>query len=92
MSGEEITAIFAGEIHGQRIKKYQDMYKKDDYMAFMTKKPHAHLNEMFGHNDLTEDDFEKEEYKGSIVSVIDESHYTAQFRRRTYSGNLIRRN
>lgn len=46
-------------------------------MAFMTKKPHTHLNEMFGHNDLTEDDFEKEEYIGFVLSVIDESHYLA---------------
>ena len=29
------------------------MYKRNDYIAFMTKKPEVHLNEMFGHNDLT---------------------------------------
>lgn len=46
------------------------MYKKDDYIAFMSKQPHVHLNEMFGHNNLTEDDFEKSEYKGIIKSVI----------------------
>ena len=34
------------------------MYKRNDYIAFMTKKPEVHLNVMFGHNDLTEDDFE----------------------------------
>ena len=35
------------------------MYKKGDHIAFMSKQPHFHLNEMFGHNHLTVDDFEK---------------------------------
>ena len=47
------------------------MYKKDDYIAFMTKQPHVHVNEMFGYNSLTEDDFEKKEYKGIILDVVD---------------------
>ena len=38
------------------------MYKKGNYIAFMTKQPEVHLNVMFGYNDLTEADFEKTEY------------------------------
>ena len=51
------------------------MYKKDDYIAFMSKQPHVHLNVMFGYNNLTEDDFEKLEYKGIIKSVIDNGYF-----------------
>lgn len=51
------------------------MYKKGNYIAFMTKQPEVHLNEMFGYNDLTEDDFEKTEYIGFILSVIDDKTY-----------------
>ena len=45
-------------------------YKKGDYVAFLSNKPIAHLNDMFGYNDLTEDDFEKTEHIGFIKSVI----------------------
>ena len=31
----------------------QNIYKKGDYVAFLSNKPIAHLNEMFGYNDLT---------------------------------------
>ena len=51
------------------------MYKKGNYVAFMTKQPEVHLNEMFGYNDLTEADFEKTEYIGFILSVIDDMTY-----------------
>jgi hypothetical protein len=51
------------------------MYKKGNYIAFMTKQPEVHLNVMFGYNDLTEDDFEKTEYVGFILSVIDDKTY-----------------
>lgn len=51
------------------------MYKRKDYIAFMTKKPEVHLNEMFGHNNLTEDDFEKTEYVGFIMQVHGDNTY-----------------
>lgn len=51
------------------------MYKRNDYIAFMTKKPEVHLNVMFGHNDLTEDDFEKTEYVGFIKQVHGDNTY-----------------
>ena len=51
------------------------MYKKGNYIAFMTKQPEVHLNVMFGYNDLTEEDFEKTEYVGFILSVIDDKTY-----------------
>lgn len=51
------------------------MYKKDSYIAFMTNEPQVHFNEMFGHNDLTEDDFEKAEHIGFVKTVIDERNY-----------------
>ena len=51
------------------------MYKKGSYIAFMTKQPEVHLNEMFGYNDLEESDFEKSEYTAFIKSVIDERTY-----------------
>ena len=51
------------------------MYKKDDYILFMTNEPQVHFNEMFGYNDLTADDFEKTEHTGFIKSVIDEENY-----------------
>ena len=51
------------------------MYKKGNYIAFMTKQPEVHSNVMFGYNDLTEDDFEKTEYVGFILSVIDDKTY-----------------
>ena len=54
------------------------MYKKGDHIAFMSKQPHFHLNEMFGHNHLTVDDYEKEEYVGIILSVIGNGIYTAK--------------
>ena len=53
------------------------MYKKGNYIAFMTKQPEVHLNVMFGYNDLTEADFEKTEYVGFILSVIDDKTYLA---------------
>ena len=55
------------------------MYKKDDYIAFMTKQPHEHLNEMFGYNDLTENDFKKKEYKGIIMDVSDTGYFKIYF-------------
>lgn len=51
------------------------MYKKGSYVSFMTKDPEFHLNEMFGYNDLTEEDFEKTEHLGFIMSVIDDKTY-----------------
>ena len=51
------------------------MYKKDNYIAFMTNEPQAHYNEMFGYNDLTPEDFEKTEHIGFIKTVIDEKTY-----------------
>jgi len=51
------------------------MYKKDNYVAFMTNEPQVHFNEMFGHNDLTEDEFEKTEHIGFVKTVIDEKNY-----------------
>ena len=51
------------------------MYKKGNYIAFMTKQPEVHLNVMFGYNDLTEADFEKTEHIGFILSVIDDKTY-----------------
>ena len=51
------------------------MYKKGNYIAFMTKQPEVHLNVMFGYNDLTETDFEKTEHIGFILSVIDDKTY-----------------
>lgn len=51
------------------------MYKKDDYILFMTNEPQLHFNEMFGYNDLTVDDFEKTEHIGFIKTVIDEETY-----------------
>ena len=52
------------------MNREQNIYKKGDYVAFLSNKPIAHLNEMFGYNDLTEDDFEKTEHIGFIKSVI----------------------
>ena len=52
------------------MNKENNIYKKGDYVAFLSNKPIAHLNEMFGYNDLTEDDFEKTEHIGLIKSVI----------------------
>ena len=51
------------------------MYKKDNYVAFMTNEPELHFNEMFGHNDLIEDKFEKTEHIGFVKTVIDEKNY-----------------
>lgn len=51
-------------------KEQNVIYKKGDYVAFLSNKPIAHLNEMFGYNNLTEDDFEKTEHIGFIKSVI----------------------
>ena len=51
------------------------MYKRNDYITFMTKKPEVHLNEMFGHNNLTKEDFEKTEYVGFIMQVHDDNTY-----------------
>jgi len=51
------------------------MYKKGNYIAFMTKQPEVHLNVMFGYNDLTEADIEKTEHIGFILSVIDDKTY-----------------
>ena len=51
------------------------MYKQGDHIAFMTKQPQVHLNEMFGYNNLTEDDFEESEYKGIILDVFFDKVY-----------------
>ena len=51
------------------------MYKKGNYIAFMTKQPEVHLNVMFGYNNLTDADFEKTEHIGFILSVIDDKTY-----------------
>lgn len=53
------------------------MYKKGSYIAFMTKQPEVHLNEMFGYNDLTEKDFKESEHMGFIMSVLDDNTYIA---------------
>jgi len=53
------------------------MYKKGSYIAFMTKQPEVHLNEMFGYNDLTEKDFKESEHIGFIMSVLDDNTYIA---------------
>lgn len=55
------------------------MYKQGDHIAFMTKQPQVHLNEMFGYNNLTEDDFEKSEYKGIITDVTDTGYFKIYF-------------
>ena len=53
------------------MNREQNIYKKGDYyVAFLSNKPIAHLNDMFGYNDLTADDFEKTEHIGFIKSVI----------------------
>lgn len=52
------------------MNREKNIYKKGDYVAFLSNKPIAHLNDMFGYNDLTEDDFEKTEHIGFIKSVI----------------------
>lgn len=49
--------------------------KKGQYVAFMTNQPAAHLNEMFGYNDLGPDNFEKMEEVGRIKTLIDESTF-----------------
>jgi hypothetical protein len=49
--------------------------KKGQYVVFMTNQPAAHLNEMFGYNDLGPDNFEKMEEVGRIKTVIDESTF-----------------
>jgi len=49
--------------------------KKGQFVAFLTNQPAAHLNEMFGYNDLDPDDFEKTEEIGLIKTVIDDSTY-----------------
>ena len=52
------------------------MYKKGNYIAFMTKQPEVHLNVMFGYNDLTEADFEKTEHIGfRIMGVGSTDHF-----------------
>ncbi len=51
------------------------MYTDGTYIAFMTNQPTAHVNEMFGSNDLPEDEFEKTEHVGFVKSVIDEHTY-----------------
>ena len=51
------------------------MYKKGSYIAFMTKQPEVHLNEMFGYNNLTEKDFKESEHIGFIMSVLDDNIY-----------------
>lgn len=53
------------------------MYKKGSYIAFMTKQPEVHLNEMFGYNNLTEKDFKESEHIGFIMSVLDDNTYLA---------------
>ena len=53
------------------------MYKKGSYIAFMTKQPEVHLNEMFGYNDLTEKDFKESEHIGFVMSVLDDNTYIA---------------
>ena len=46
-------------------------YKKDDILRFMSKMPHAHLWEMFGHGEATDkESFEPKEYHGFVKSVI----------------------
>lgn len=52
------------------MNKEKNIYKKGDYVAFLSNKPIAHVNRMFGYNDLTIDDFEKTEHIGFIKSVI----------------------
>ena len=49
--------------------------KKGQYVAFLTNQPAAHLNEMFGYNNLGPDDFEKAEEIGVIKTVIDDCTY-----------------
>ena len=49
--------------------------KKGQFVAFLTNQPAAHLNEMFGYNDLGPDDFEKAEEIGVIKTVIDDCTY-----------------
>jgi len=51
------------------------MYKKGDYIAFMSKQPAVHLNEMLGLNELDEADFDKSENVGFIQTVIDDRTY-----------------
>ena len=53
------------------------MYKKGSYIAFMTKQPEVHLNEMFGYNNLTENDFKESEHIGFVMSVLDNNTYIA---------------
>lgn len=53
------------------------MYKKGSYIAFMTKQPEVHLNEMFGYNNLTEKDFKESEHIGFIMSVLGDNTYIA---------------
>ena len=52
------------------MNREKNIYKKGDYVAFLSNKPIAHVNRMFGYNDLTIDDFEKTEHIGFIKSVI----------------------
>lgn len=52
------------------------MYKVNDFLLFKTKQPHVHLNRMFGHNNLTYDDFDEEEYTGVVEGVLDGFGYT----------------
>ena len=49
--------------------------KKGQFVAFLTNQPAAHLNEMFGYNDLGPDDFEKAEEIGVVKTVIDDCTY-----------------
>ena len=51
------------------------MYKIGSYVSFMTNEPEVHLNEMFGYNNLTENDFKESEHIGFIMSVYDDQTY-----------------
>lgn len=50
-------------------------YKKGDYVAFMTKQPAVHINQMFGYSNLAGDNFKKTEHVGIIRDVIFGSMY-----------------
>ena len=55
------------------------MYKKGDYIAFITKQPDVHINRMFGYNNFRYRNFKKREYKGIITDVTDTGFFKIYF-------------
>lgn len=50
----------------------REVLRKNSIIRFITRDPHVHLMEMFGHCEFAPDDIEKEEYVGRVKSVIND--------------------